>query len=356
MSVGKALAYSRNIPAVKMYFLAGNEKEIIPIAKDFGIASLDANRGYGAPLALGSGEVKAVEMMQAYSVFANNGVKRQAYAIKRIEDSQGGIIEERKNNEGQQVFNPAAAYIINTILSENEYRPESTTWRNNLSVSGKTVAAKTGTSNLENKKTGKIYPRDTWTVGYSPNVTTVVWAGNVDGSALRGTCDGINCAAPAWKKFMTYALKDLPDVPFKKPDGVFDVKTARMSGLLSEGGVNNMTAVKLTESDSGSREIKIDSLCGGPVTADTPEDAIVTRYTPSSNPIIDRFEKTWLNGFFAAANISARGSSVGDAPCERPKTNGNVNISAKLVGAGNNILEISWSGDRLIKSFQVTID
>lgn len=61
---------------------------------------------------------------------------------------------------------------------------------------------------------------------------------------------------------MTYALKDLPNTPFKKPDGIFDVKTAKMSGLLSDSGVANMTAVKLTEKDSGSKEVRIDGLCG----------------------------------------------------------------------------------------------
>lgn len=185
MSVGKALAYSRNITAVKMYFLAGNEKAIKPFVETLGIHSLIPNHEYGASISLGSGEVKAIEMMQAYSVFANNGIKRKTYAIKKILDSQGGIIEETTTNEGQQVFSPAASYIVSKILSENEYRPESTTWRNNLTIKGKTVAAKTGTSNLENKKTGKILPRDTWTAGYSPNITTVVWAGNVDGSALK---------------------------------------------------------------------------------------------------------------------------------------------------------------------------
>lgn len=217
MSVGKALAYSRNITAVKMYFLAGQEKEIISFAKNLGISTLKSDFGYGGPLALGSGEVRALEMMQAYSVFANNGIKREMYAIKRIEDSHGGVIEERQGSQGQEIFSPAAAYITNIILSENEFRPDSPTWRNNLTVKGKTVAAKTGTSNMENKKTGKILPRDTWTIGYSPNITTVVWAGNVDGTALKGSCDGINCAAPAWNKFMSYALKDIPNTPFKAP-------------------------------------------------------------------------------------------------------------------------------------------
>lgn len=99
MSVGKALAYSRNIPAVKMYFLAGNEKEITPFARSIGFTTLDPNHNYGAAISLGAGEIRAIDMMQAYSVFANNGVKREAYAIKRIEDARGGIIEERKPSE-----------------------------------------------------------------------------------------------------------------------------------------------------------------------------------------------------------------------------------------------------------------
>lgn len=359
MSVGQALAYSRNIPAVKMYFLAGNEKEIIPFTKNIGITTLNADFGYGAPLSLGSGEVKAIEMMQAYSVFANNGIKNEAHAIKRIEDSQGGVIEERVNKQGQEVFSPAASYIISKILSENNYRPESPTWRNNLTVSGKTAAAKTGTSNMENKKTGKILPRDTWTVGYSPNITTVVWAGNVDGSPLKGTCDGINCAAPAWKKFMTYALKDLPNTPFKEPAGLFKIKTAKLSGLLSDSGISNMTAVKLDEKDTGNKEVKLDGLCGGPVTANTPEDSIVIGYTPSSKPIVDRYDPEWLKGFFAAANISAMANNDGKTsttPCDRPNSKGTVNISTKIVGAGQNILEVSWSGDRPIAKFRVSVD
>lgn len=353
MSVAKALAYSRNITAVKMYFLAGNEKEIIPFAKKLGINSLNENFGYGAALSLGSGEVKATEMMQAYSVFANNGIKREAFAIKRIEDHQWGIIEEKTSNQWQQVFSPEASHIINVILSENDYRPDSKTWRDNLTVRGKTAAAKTGTSNMENKKTGKILPRDTWTVGYSPNITTVVWAGNVDGAPLGGKCDGINCAAPAWNKFMTYALKDLPNTPFKAPEWLLTYKTARLSGLLSDSGITNIMAVKLDEKDSGNREVKIDYCGGGAVTSETPEESIVVSYTTASKPIIDRFEQDWLKAFYNAANVSAGSNANYDPNCDR-KNSGmwSVNISAKIVWAGQNIVEATWSGDRPIAKFR----
>lgn len=358
LSVGKALAFSRNVPAVKMYFLAGQEKTIIQYLSTLGVNIKPHPSGsYGAPMALGTTELKATELMQAYSVFANNGVKREAYGIKKILDSQGGIIEDRSSSEGQQVFSAAASYIISSILSNNEYRPESTTWRNNLTIKGKTAAAKTGTSNMENKKTGKIAPRDTWTAWYSPNITTVVWAGNVDGSALRGTCDGINCTAPAWNKFMTFALRDYPNTEFKAPADLFTFETAKLSGLLSSNGVKNIMAVKLTEQDSGSKELKIDSLCGWVVTDSTPEESIISVYTPTSKPIIDRYDPAWLKGFYAAANISAsEWTRNTNSACERPSTNGNVSISAEIVWVWKNILQISWSWDRMIQKFRVTVD
>jgi membrane peptidoglycan carboxypeptidase len=90
--------------------------------------------------------------MQAYSVLANNGVKRDMYSIEKIETNDGTIIEEHTPTEGAEVFSPAAAYIINKIISDNSARPESTYWRNALTVAGRLVAAKTGTANKPAKK------------------------------------------------------------------------------------------------------------------------------------------------------------------------------------------------------------
>ena len=72
MTLETALAYSRNIPAIKMYYLAGQEEEIIKYARKLGLSNLKENFGYGAPIAIGTAEAKPIDMMQAYSVFANN--------------------------------------------------------------------------------------------------------------------------------------------------------------------------------------------------------------------------------------------------------------------------------------------
>lgn len=72
------------------------------------------------------------------------------------------------------------------MLSQNEYRPASPYWRDQLSIPGYVVAAKTGTANKPAKRgSTAILPGDVWTIGYSPTITTVVWAGNVDGSPMK---------------------------------------------------------------------------------------------------------------------------------------------------------------------------
>ena len=135
-------------------------------------------------MAIGTAEVRPIDLMQAYSVFANLGVRKDIHTVDKITDSDGNILEEYTPTENPTpIFSPAASYIITKILSDNEARPEGF-WRNALTINGKNVAAKTGTSNKEISK-DKILPRDLWTAGYSTQITTVVWAGNVDGKETK---------------------------------------------------------------------------------------------------------------------------------------------------------------------------
>lgn len=71
MMVKNALDYSRNIPAAKMFFLAGGEDDVVKFGKSVGISTLKENAGYGAPLAIGTAEVRPIDMLQGYSTLAN---------------------------------------------------------------------------------------------------------------------------------------------------------------------------------------------------------------------------------------------------------------------------------------------
>ena len=368
MMLKNALDYSRNIPAGKMFYLAWGEAEIVKFWKLLGLTTIKDTLKYWAPLALWTAQIRPIDLLQAYSVFANLGVKRDLYAIERIENADGQVLEEVKAPVEKEIFSPAASYIISRILSDNDARPESPFWRNALSIPGRIIAAKTGTSNKEITKT-KILPRDLWTIWYTPQITTVVWAGNVNGKETRWNCDGLNCAAAIWKWYMEFALKDLPKEDWKKPDWVYNFTIAKASGKLAtestpnEQKISTIMAVKATEYDDGMKELLIDTLCNGPVSENTPESSIMKIYIPSAKPIIDGYDPEWTAGFFEALNKwTGSGSTArpehSDIPCERPAWPGNISISlqtvwinGKLTTAGKKIFETTWIGDRKIQKF-----
>lgn len=287
--------------------------------------------------------------MQAYSVFANGGYKKDLNPILKITDKKGNLIEQYSENTGKYVVSDAAAYIISTILSDASSRP-SDFWNNVLTLKDRPVAAKTGTSNKDVTKGKKkqILPRDLWTAGYTPQITTVVWAGNVDGSETKGNCDGLNCAAPIWHDFMEAAHKNLPKETFKKPESIFSATISQISGRLATENtpealkVTSIFAVKPTEYEGSMQAVEVDSLCNGKVTENTPPEAIKKGYlTTNLNPIIDGYEKDWLSSisgwikseagmayFSGTENLL---SEVSDEVCVRPNAGlSNITVSASF--------------------------
>lgn len=379
MTVKKALDYSRNIPAIKMFYLAGWEASVVEFTEALGITSLNKDGEYGAPLAIGTGELKPLELLQAYSVFANGGYKKELSPILKIIDQKGNLIEKYAQSSGKYVVSDAAAYIISTILSDASSRPWDF-WNNVLTLKDRVVAAKTGTSNKDVTKGNKkqILPRDLWTAGYTPQITTVVWAGNVDGSETKGNCDGLNCAAPIWHDFMEAAHKDLPKETFQKPESVITATISQISGRLAGEStpdnlkVTSIFAVKPTEYEESFKSIEVDSLCNGKVTEATPVEAIKKGYLVNINPIIDGYEKDWLSSlswwmksevgtayFAGTENILSEAS---DEVCIRPNSLlSDITISASFKDGGTYPLakypfEIKYSSDNTIVRLEILKD
>jgi len=231
MTVRTALSNSRNIPAIKAYYLAGEEEELLNFLDKVGLTGLrkfrdDFNKDavtrgwtffYGWPMAIGSGEVKLIDLASAYGTFANNGKYMPLDPILEVRDRKGNILEKQEAFEGEQVLDAQAAYIINSILSDVLARPAGS-WRASMTIDGHTVAAKTGTSN---KKVGRgIYPNNNIMIGYTPSIVAAVWVGNTNGASMRGSAWAFADAGPIWKDFLTVALKDKPDEAFIEPEGI----------------------------------------------------------------------------------------------------------------------------------------
>ena len=199
ISLRNALAQSINLVSVKILYLAG-VNDTINLAQDMGITTLKDRDRYSLSLVLGGGEVKLLDETSAYSVFASEGIKHPVKLILKIEDAQGNILEEYKDDP-EIVLDRQVARQINDILSDESARAPMFGNNSKLYIPNLPAAAKTGTT--------QDYS-DGWTVGYTPSLVVGVWAGNNDFTdKMRQGAAGLYVAAPIWNEFMqkAYELK-----------------------------------------------------------------------------------------------------------------------------------------------------
>src|SRR3989344_3473075 len=151
VTVRRALVNSLNVPAVETLSKVGIPGAI-EMSKRLGISTLDEPSNYGLSLTLGAGEVKLIELANAYSVFANNGLKNDPTTILEIRDKNEKAVYKYETQD-VQVIDPGVAFQISSILSDNKVRAE--VFGSSLNIS-RPAAVKTGTT--ENY-------RDAWTFG-----------------------------------------------------------------------------------------------------------------------------------------------------------------------------------------------
>lgn len=231
VTVRRALATSLNIPAVEVMNMLG-VSEGIYIAEQFGITTLTREPSeYGLSLILGSGEVPLLEMTNAYAVFADQGRYHTPYAIIEIKDKYGqdvtedtkdgletffnmfnffSMISESAQREERTVISDETAFLISSILSDNNARAE--VFGGALTIS-RPAAVKTGTTNDY---------RDALTIGYTPSVVVGVWVGNNDNSEMDNVAGSLG-AAPIWRQLMENFLRGTTLQPFIQPAGIVKV-------------------------------------------------------------------------------------------------------------------------------------
>ncbi|TRZ50783.1 penicillin-binding protein [bacterium] len=225
-----ALASSINIPAVKLVALIG-VNEVLSQGYKMGFTTLEPTKAtlsrVGLSMALGGAEIKLLDMVSAYSVFANGGLKVEPVAILKIEDSSGKVIYENKEMKRERVLDERVSFLINSVLSDNNARLLTFGPNSYLNLGSRAVAVKTGTTNDL---------RDNWTVGWSKDTVVGVWVGNNNNDKMRNVASGVSGAAPIWRRQMLDVLSRRPDKPFTAVDGVSQVEVDRVSGFPAHDG------------------------------------------------------------------------------------------------------------------------
>lgn len=221
VSAREALASSFNIPAVVTLDHIGLQT-LVELLKRAGVETLAQNTNIDLAITLGGGEVRLLDLTQAYSIFPNGGYRVQPTFILKVADHSGRVLYQWQPPElATRVIDQRVAYIITNILSDNGARIPAFGPNSALNI-GRPAAAKTGTTTDF---------RDNWIMGYTPNLVVGVWVGNADNAAMVNVT-GVSGAAPVWNAFIRDVLNGQPEVPFTVPSGIVHQTICATSGLL----------------------------------------------------------------------------------------------------------------------------
>ena len=197
INIRRALALSRNIPAVKAAYIIGDgsAKPVVEGIRRMGNTNYCRQEenagGYGLGAAIGACGTKQTELVNAYATLARMGIQKDSSSVIEVKNSQGETLKKWKD-DGKQVLDSQSAYIVNDILSDRT--PGLHGW---MGVNGVRTSAKTGTSDKGSQ------PKDLWIVNYSPALVMGMWLGNSDTSVI-GTSSS-NFGMPVIRSVMEFA-------------------------------------------------------------------------------------------------------------------------------------------------------
>lgn len=206
----QCLGNSLNIPAVEVEMVNGVANVARMAAAMGAPAYLQSSDGtysntaspdsFGPSLTLGGYGETPLQMATGASVLASGGVLRQPTGVLGITDLSGHPVGKTPSASAEQVLDPGVAFVMSQMLSNDANRAMTFGRGTPLTLPGRTVAAKTGTTDNFT---------DGWTVGYTPSLATAVWMGNADFHPMSWGSDGVFVAAPAWHAFMQAALDEM---------------------------------------------------------------------------------------------------------------------------------------------------
>ena len=283
------LEKSRNLISVRIAQQIGMDK-IIDVADRLGIgAGLQANLA----AALGANEVTPIELAAAYAMLVNGGKQIKPILVERIQDRHGRTIVrgDTRNCDGcseatwdgspppnppdtrATVVDPRNAYQMVTMLEGVVERGTAKAAR----VIGKPLGGKTGTTNDS---------KDTWFVGFSPDLVVAVFVGYDQPQPMGKRETGATLALPIWIEIMQAALANQPATPFRTPPGLNMVRIDAATGQLAQNDAGNVIVepfIPGTEPGQGrSAEHEPDDPTADPFARPRPSTRVVP---PSSNGI-----------------------------------------------------------------------
>jgi len=261
VSARQALGNSLNVPAVNTLQYAGLP-DVHALAQRMGLTGLQDVSAYGPSFTLGGVDAPLMDMTFAFSVLANYGEQvgmpsvldlpegsrpLDPVAVLRVENAKGDVLWQYEPRR-ERIAPAPQAYLVTNVLSDNAARAQVFGLDSALKLPDRPAAVKTGLSDG---------PRDTWAIGYTPQLVAGVWVGNTDNSPMPGAISS-QTAAPIWHDFMVAALAGQPALAFQPPEGVKSVQVCATTGLLPtrrcKQVVSEVFAAELAPTTTGTNE------------------------------------------------------------------------------------------------------
>ncbi len=213
----ESLFKSYNIPAVRTFEKLGPEIGA-EYAEKMGISTIHPDEVNNLALTLGgfTRGVSAIDMAQAYSVFANSGLKVNLHTVKKIEDRHGETIYEN-NVEPNQVLSEEASFLVNDILQDYV-----TQYIGRALDIDRQVAAKTGTTDDW---------KDAYLMAYTPNLVASFWMG-YDEPQLGGIREGWRFSTSIMREVFLEKFETLEVEEFEQPEGIVRMQVCKRSGKI----------------------------------------------------------------------------------------------------------------------------
>ncbi len=212
MSLRRGLAKSKNMVSIRILQAVG-----APYAQEwvtrFGFEE-DKHPAY-LTMALGAGSVTPMQMVSAYSVFANGGHRVNPWLIAKVTDQKGKVLAETKApalDDSNRVIDPRNAFIMESLLQEVTRSGTAASAQGTLKRPD--LYGKTGTTNDS---------MDAWFAGFQPTLAAVTWIGYDNPRKLGDKETGGGLSLPVWIQFMAQALKNVPVMEPSAPEGVVNV-------------------------------------------------------------------------------------------------------------------------------------
>ena len=220
ITMREALAKSRNVVAVQLAERVGMDT-IVHLARRFGI---DAPVAPYPASAIGASALQPLDLVGAYTVFANLGAHVDPRFIYRIEDRAGNAVFTNPAAAPRAVIDPKVAFIVRDMMREVVERGTATSVRRYLPESIP-VAGKTGTTNDNS---------DVWFVGMTPELVAGVWLGFDKPKTITAGAAGGTLAAPIFGKMMAEYYAARSSAQWTAPQGLIAAQLDRVSGQLAD--------------------------------------------------------------------------------------------------------------------------